>query len=69
MKQNSLEPIYKFEGNTFSNIKVNERGGGVISIYGLTTTAVISVYFNSIIAYNIKSATGITGLEGGVLYA
>lgn len=41
----------------------------MISIYGLTTTALITANFISITAFNIKSAPGITDLEGGVLYA
>ena len=69
VKQDLLAPTYTFDGNSFSKIRINEKGGGVISIYGETPTALVSVIFNNITAFNIKSATGITDLEGGVLYA
>ena len=35
----------------------------------MTRTALVTATFNNLTAFNIKSAEGITGLEGGVLYA
>ena len=69
MKQDTLAPVYSFDGNTFSSIRINEVGSGVISIYSQSATTLVTAIFNNITAFNIKSATGITQLEGGVLYA
>ena len=69
VKKSDLAPSYNFDGNVFSNIRINEKGGGVISIYGQTTETLITATFNNITAYNIKSAPGIKGLEGGVVFA
>lgn len=69
VKQDVLAPTYTFDGNSFSKIRINEKGGGVISIFGDTSTALISAIFNNITAFDIKNSPGITDLEGGVFFA